>query len=432
MTATVHPTLAFSTYEPETLPNGPIVIASDASSESDAAFPLAQVLAAHTHADVKVVSVLRPFFMPMYMLDPTPIPMDIDREVRAARRADIIDQVTRLVSAKTKWPIVIDEGDAVSDIVDFAHNESARVVLTGRGRHPVIDRVIGGESVLKMLQLGDTPVYAVEAGMTRLASRVVIATDFSEFSRYAARVALDLIAPDATVHLVHVGPAFEAIDPVLKERADEYRAKVASGFATLREQLGRESMSFEEKLLSGNASDQLLQFVRSIDADLVALATHGFGFLRRMVMGSVATALIRNAQCSVLCVPGSARTQAAARKRPGVLASDARTRTLAPDQLDKELVAFGNRNVGRRCTIEVDHPDLGAQILCHDLPLVGATYDRNDRVASLMFGASRLEGQHLTHSLPNVRSADIIVGPDGKDQLLRLAASGGQTLITLS
>jgi len=67
----------------------------------NAAFPLAPVLAADTRADVKVLSVLRPFFMPMYMLDPTPIPLNIDQEVRAVRKSEIMDQITRVGSAGT-------------------------------------------------------------------------------------------------------------------------------------------------------------------------------------------------------------------------------------------------------------------------------------------------------------------------------------------
>jgi len=436
MTATGTLATSFSSYTTDTLPTGPIVVASDASAESDAAFPLAHALARHTGADVKVLSILPPIVIPTYMFDTLATPRVGDEEVRAVRQVEITRQLQRLVSPDTQWPIVVQEGDATSDIVEFAHTERARVVLTGRGRHALFQRIVGGESVIRMLQLGDAPVYAVESGAISLARRVVIAIDFTEFSRYAARVTLDFIAPNADVHLVHVGPDFNAIDPVLGARSDEYRAKVVQGFVELRERIARDGVTFHEHFLSGNPSDQLLHFVHSVDADLVALATHGFGFLRRMIVGSVATSLIRNAKCSVLCVPGSARTLAAAQTATARTAAHAArpvslTRTLPHDQLDGELIAFGVRNVGRPCTIEVDRADIGAQILCHDLPLVAATYDRIDHIASIMVGASHFAGAHLTHSLGHVVSAEIMTDADDKDRVLRLSTATGQTLVTL-
>ena len=48
-----------------------------------------------------------------------------------------------------------------------------------------------------------------------------------------------------------------------------------------------------------------------------------------------------------------------------------------------------------------------------------------------MFGASTLEGHHLTHAVPNVSSVDLVRDDEGRDQVLRLAHAGGQTLVLL-
>jgi nucleotide-binding universal stress UspA family protein len=53
-------------------------------------------------------------------------------------------------------------------------------------------------------------------------------------------------------------------------------------------------------------------------ADLVVSGTHGYGFFNRLILGSVATHLVRNAPCSLLAVPGSAVTAAAAASDAGV------------------------------------------------------------------------------------------------------------------
>jgi hypothetical protein len=146
------------------------------------------------------------------------------------------------------------------------------------------------------------------------------------------------------------------------------------------------------------------------------------------VLGSVTTELVRSAPCSVLCVPGRAHTIAAARANA---TAKQQTRSYAVDVLDAELNAFTTRNAGRTCSIEMDRPDFGAQSLGHGMPLVGATYDTHDRSISLMFGASSLLGEHLTHRVPGSASVHTIANAEGRDQVMRIVHEGGQTLILL-
>ncbi len=419
---------SFATYHPSPRTNGPLLVASDTSPQSDAAFPLAHALAQRANTTVQVISALRPFAMPMYAFDSMPIVVETDAAIRESRASLVTAQRDRTVSAAATWPITVRTGEPAREIVDFAQSVDARVIIVGRGRHAALQRALGGETVLRLLQLGDTPVLAAEARLASAPKRVVIATDFSEFSLYAAQVALPLLADDAHVSLVHVAPPFAETDQILLDRAIAYRNQALHAFTQLREQLVRDHVTFEEVYAVGNPSDELIKVIRAKDADLVVTATHGYGFLRRMVLGSVAAELVRHAPCSVLCVPGSARTLLAARTRP---ATASQTLSLDLEVLDAELRAFSDRNQTRSCVVEVDRPDLGAQILGYALPLVGATYDRTAGIVSLMFGASTLEGHHLTHAVPNVSSVDLVRDDEGRDQVLRLAHAGGQTLVLL-
>lgn len=418
----------FTVNEPAMLPAGPVVVASDSSPCSDAAIPLAQALSLHTHADVAVISALQPFTMPMYAFDVMPVSVETDAAVRAGREGMLRQQVSKLLGAEAQWPIVVHTGEPAREIVDYAQSLNARVIVVGRGRHAAIQRALSGETVLRLLQLGDTPVYAAEAGATAPASRVVIATDFSEFSLYAAQVALTMVAPDARITLVHVAPPFAETDPILQERAIAYRNQVRHAFAQLHERLARPGLTIDEVLVHGNPSNELTKVIRSMNADLIVTATHGYGFLRRMILGSVAAELVRHAPCSVLCVPGSARTLAAARARA---TTTVRTRELARDVFDEELSAFAARNLGRRCTVELDQMELGAQILGHGLPLVGATFDHHEGAATLMFGASSIDGQHLSHRVPNVSAVALTSDTASREQALRVTNPEGQTLLLL-
>ena len=418
----------FAPYTHASVSTGPILIASDASQHADAAFPLAAALAARTGAEVQVVSAIRPFAMPMYAFDVLPSAVETDAAAREGREGMVRMQLAKLISPTAEWPVRVLTGEPAREIVDAAQEINARVIVVGRGRHAAPQRALSGETVLRLLQLGDAPVYAAEAGAHEVATHVVIATDFSEFSVYAAEVALSLVAPDAHITLVHVAPPFAEVDAGLQVRAVAYRNQVTHAFAQLRDRLARPGLTFHDVLAVGNPSDELIKTIRSTNAELVVTATHGYGFLRRMVLGSVAAELVRHAPCSVLCVPGSAQTLSTLRAH-NTLTS--RTREFSPDVMDVELAQFAARNAGRRCAVEVDYPELGAQILGHGLPLVGATYDHRARSVALMFGASALNGQHLTHTIDEVSSVIVSTDTQHREQALRIHSGDGQTLVML-
>ncbi|WP_396201568.1 universal stress protein [Gemmatimonas sp.] len=417
-----------STFEPTVTPAGPILVATDTSPASDAAFSMARVLSASLNAPVHVVSALRPNTMPMYAFDAVPYPMLAEPYLSEGRQSMIERQMQRTVPSPTPWPVRVRVGEPLHEIVDDARGIEARVIVVGRGRHSAIGRTLGGESVLRLLQLGDTPVLAVEPGVAALPKNVVMATDFSAFSLYAAQVAITMIAPDATVRLVHVGPALSDADTTLQAYAEGYTKEAEKGFALLKEHLEPHGFTLETVSLHGNPSDRLIEYLDAIDADLVVTATHGYGFLRRMVLGSVTTELVRSAPCSVLAVPGRARTIAAARANA---TARQQTRSYALNVLDAELHAFTTRNAGRTCSVEMDRQELGAQSLGHGMPLVGATYDKHDRSIALMFGASSLMGAHLSHRLQACESVHTMSNADGRDQVMRIVHDGGQTLLLL-
>ena len=147
-----------------------------------------------------------------------------------------------------------------------------------------------------------------------------------------------------------------------------------------------------------------------------------------MILGSVSAMLVRHAPCSVLAVPGSAHAMATTRARA---VPNAQTRHFPAEPLDRELSAFSTRNVGRRCRVEIDQVDLGAQELVHDLPLVGLSYDRHGNAATLMFGGARATGWHLTHTIRGVTGIDVTTNAGAVDQVLRVTHTGGQTLLSL-
>lgn len=128
-------------------------------------------------------------------------------------------------------------------------------------------------------------------------------TDFSENSEYAFRVACGLARDyKARLVLLHVmAPpmVIYAGGPVPAETwpsIDEVQEK-------LRELQGQaHRVRVETQIMEGDPVDMILRAAEEIVCDVIVMCTHGRTGLGRLLMGSVAEAVIRNAPCPVLSV----------------------------------------------------------------------------------------------------------------------------------
>jgi len=88
-----------------------------------------------------------------------------------------------------------------------------------------------------------------------------------------------------------------AIDP-------EQEREIALGkLAKQREEFGPELEVDTEVLASANVAAAIADFADSHGVDLIALSTHGYSGLRRLVMGSVAEEIIRRSHVPILAFP---------------------------------------------------------------------------------------------------------------------------------
>jgi nucleotide-binding universal stress UspA family protein len=62
----------------------------------------------------------------------------------------------------------------------------------------------------------------------------------------------------------------------------------------------------EELLWGEPPAEEIVRYAEDNRADLIVLGTHGYGAVRRAVIGSVASEVARRASCAVLLVPPQA------------------------------------------------------------------------------------------------------------------------------
>lgn len=406
----------------------PILVASDGTAQSEPALQAALRLATRDECPVRVLTVVEPIAGAGPGFEVYFASTMLDEQLVQTARGRIAEQLGRVVPG-VSWEIDVAVGDPAECIARKAEQLETPLVLLGLGRHRLVDRVLGGDTALRLIRRARVPVLAVAPGLTALPRTVVVAMDFSQASIAAARLAANLAGEPGRIFLVHVIPSSNASRPD-RSWAVLHEARVIQRLARLGKQLREESeASVETRVLRGTPARRIPEFAREIGAELLTVGPHGHDFFARLVVGDVSGRMVRAAGCSVLAFP---RRAVEAEQEAVLAAAEARrdTRIIA-DQWPGQLAEFDSRNVGRRARLEIDSLDFGAQTELAGYAFYGAAYDPHDQALAIMFGDAWGGDSHLTHAIRGVRAVDILqdpVDPD-LDLALRIGHEGGQTLV---
>jgi nucleotide-binding universal stress UspA family protein len=137
--------------------------------------------------------------------------------------------------------------------------------------------------------------------------KILVPTDFSQASLGALRYAVDFAGQfDASLCLVHVvEPASFANDVGNVPLADSDR-EIANKLHHKLVMLARKEVGpltpVNPLVCIGKPFHEITRVARTVDADLIVIATHGRSGLKRVFLGSTAERVVRHAPCPVLVV----------------------------------------------------------------------------------------------------------------------------------
>lgn len=401
---------------------GPLLVATDATIQSDSAIRMASAIASRCQREVVVVAVVPP--MPMVAPEmQVALPASEERIRIGTLRRQVLEQLYR-TGVDQEWRIDIERGDPAATIVRVAQQHNAPLVIMGLGEHGLFDRLLGDETVLRVLRLGSIPVLAVAPGQERLPRRVVAGIDFTPSSVRAATLAAGIMSREGTLTLAHVLPP--EVDPAnWKSVNAPFQGTVGRAFDLAVARIGFDDVDrLQRRVLGGDPARELRALADELDPDLLVVGSHGRNFLTRLRLGSVSERMVRQAGCSVLIAPPE--------DGPNFLDEvPAVTTRFASYEWSERLEEFTRRNAGRTATMEVIDPELGAQVEEHGFPFVGASFDPRDARVQIMMGDFGLKGRHLTRTIGGVTAVQVLRDRAGRDMLLRVAHGRGQTLLTL-
>ena len=135
-------------------------------------------------------------------------------------------------------------------------------------------------------------------------STVVVPIDFSGHCVEAVRTALQYVEQPAHVHLIHAVVPLESNSPaVLWGEIDQAsrEQRVREYFADYTRENNFPGITVVVR--TGTPGETITDYAADAKADLIVISSHGYGGVKRLLLGSVAERVLRLAICPVLVLP---------------------------------------------------------------------------------------------------------------------------------
>jgi nucleotide-binding universal stress UspA family protein len=248
------------------------------------------------------------------------VELEADKQIRAAEQA-VLHRWQRygdehLMPLTTR---LVEGYDIAQELVALAKETACDMVVMGTHGREGLARLLMGSVAERVVRLAHLPVLLLRLSQTihtsvEFPKRILVALDGSEASSDALRQAAQLARQlGSELVLLHGIPDVRA--PILGYESmmysssdpDEVDAQLQlEGHSILQKAKDQiaplESTAIVSRAKGNRIADLILQTAQEQQADLIAIGTHGYSGLDRLLLGSVAEAVVHHAKVPVLVV----------------------------------------------------------------------------------------------------------------------------------
>ena len=199
---------------------------------------------------------------------------------------------------------------AAEGLLAYAAEHDIRLLVLGTHGRRGLRRLVLGSVAEEVTRRADAPVLTVGPGAdvhTLSGGQLLVPVDFSAAQEVLLAHAREwALAYDMTLTLVHAVEVEGVPDvyglrsnpPAPDALADRTRTALQAPADALRDR----GLDVRVEVRTGPAATEVLDAADALGADLLAIATHGRSGLDRVLMGSVAERVLRQAPCPVFTV----------------------------------------------------------------------------------------------------------------------------------
>lgn len=246
----------------------------------------------------------------------------LDREIRRSEERYLDELAIRLAADTGIRPVTrLLDGPIAATLDAFAReNEMDLIVMSTHGRSG-IERAWLGSVADRLVRTLTIPLLLIRPERTLAIGeatpfqRVLVGLDGSALAEDALRAAAAIAAPGARCTAIRVAvPPQGPGSPYIPDAARANRAMLEATeqlaneyLAVLADRVRGDWGAFETRVVAAHQPARVLvDAAVELDADLIAIATHGRGPVMRALIGSVTDRVVRMAPVPVLVVPAHA------------------------------------------------------------------------------------------------------------------------------
>ncbi|NCN83242.1 MAG: universal stress protein [Sphingomonadales bacterium] len=204
--------------------------------------------------------------------------------------------------------LAVNYGKPPEVIADTAAQLGSDLIIVGAARHNNISDFFLGTAVDNLVHHAAAPVLIVKERPRANYDRILVATDFSDFSAQALRTALDFF-PGAEIDFVHAyHVAYEAwlkSDGVAAEMLTDAEKELQDFMAAMNLSVSDQAR-VNPHLVEGDLHQSVHHMLDTGDFDLLVLGTHGRSGFVMATIGSRASEMMGWSPVDVLMVRKSA------------------------------------------------------------------------------------------------------------------------------
>jgi nucleotide-binding universal stress UspA family protein len=282
-----------------------IMFATDFSERSDRALRRAVILARAHDAVLEIVHVVD---------DDRPRRI-VDHEVNGARQllGELARSLKDLDGVSCSTQIVQD--DPFAGIVKAVAKATPDLLVIGPHRRQILRDAFIGTTAERTIRTAPCPVLMVNGPPVGPWRHVLQTTDLSETAERALKRFIGLglgVGARSSVLTVFDAPALRLAmsDSMGKEGQEDYlndlRTDARQSLAAFIARLGIGQAEKVVRPEETTVANEILMAAEELKADLIVVATSGKGAVARMVLGSVAGQVLKDARCDVLAIPPDA------------------------------------------------------------------------------------------------------------------------------
>jgi len=239
----------------------------------------------------------------------------IDEALRSIGHQRLADAERLMQESRVPWESSVRIGAPAEAIVEEAGRGGADLIVMGTRGLSALRGLLVGSVALRVAQASPIPVWLMPPNVRCPAElgrrvRLLVAVDGSEASNQAAAWAAR-VAPafgDCSIDLISVLPELGPVGAALGVPGDTTRTwgegLGRAAIDSARAALGDRGFKAACHIVQGNVVPALCQVASQTGADAIVIAPRNLGALGKATLGSVSSALLQTAACSVIVVRG--------------------------------------------------------------------------------------------------------------------------------